>query len=98
MTRQTVVSVARGSGWIGSALWCLAALYCLVIVASGFVRWDEPNIYVTSIFVAFGLVVNVCLLRCAADARRFALMGLLVASILLSAVIVVGIAFMATGT
>jgi hypothetical protein len=89
------VSVARIVAVAGLALWGLAAIYALPVVLSGFVNWATPNVYVSALVLVLGLALNALLLSKAATLPVTTAVGLMVASIALSAIVVGGVAFMA---
>jgi hypothetical protein len=92
-----LVSLARIVAVAGLALWVLAAIYALPVALSGFVNWAAPNVYVSGLVLGLGLALNAVLLSKAAALRVPTAVGLMLASIALSAIVVGGVAFMAAG-
>lgn len=88
---------ARASSLLGCILWALVLVYCLIVVASGFVDWAAPNAYVATSLIISGLVVNLLLLRRAETVVSFFTVALMVVSLILSTLIVGIFCFMAVG-
>ena len=80
---------------LGGALWGVVALYASLVILSGFVTWDAPNVYVTAIIVFGALAVNGLLFRRAKAHRALSTLALLVVSLLLSAAVVGSLAYVA---
>jgi glucose dehydrogenase len=80
---------------LGEALWALAALNIGMVLLAGFVGWDVPNIYITGLLVAVGLLLNLVLLRRGRALRPVTATVLVVVSIALSAVVLGFLAYVA---
>jgi hypothetical protein len=87
----------RAFALFGGILWALVTVYCLAVVASGFVGWAAPNVYVTALVVICGLAVNVLLFRRAEDTPPLSTVALMLASLALSAIVIGIFAYMAVG-
>lgn len=88
-------SVIRACAALGEALCALAALNIGMVLLAGFVGSDAPNIYITSLLVAVGLLLNLVLLRRGRALRPVTATVLVVASIALSAVVLGFVAYVA---